>query len=150
MPVEKKDIPVEMRLKHHGRYETFIHRVMALPPLRTAVVQPCSTETLRSAVEMKKQDLVDPIPIGPEQMLKTIAEDAEISLTVLEADNMFAKQFIYFAGADAAELVLGGRIPVLVTSRKDPAKVRTALIRLAKLMVTGRCEAACNTIEVPI
>ena len=52
----------------------------------------------------------------------------------LEAGNMLAKQLIYLAGADAAGLVLGARVPIVLTSRADALKVRLASAALAKLI----------------
>ncbi|MBJ3777530.1 bifunctional enoyl-CoA hydratase/phosphate acetyltransferase [Acuticoccus mangrovi] len=52
----------------------------------------------------------------------------------LEAGNMLAKQLIYFAGATAAGLVLGARVPIVLTSRADPLSARIASAALAKLV----------------
>lgn len=51
----------------------------------------------------------------------------------LEAGNMLAKQLIYLAGADAAGLVLGARVPIILTSRADSLRTRLASAALAKL-----------------
>lgn len=51
---------------------------------------------------------------------------------------MLAKQLIYLAGADAAGLVLGARVPIILTSRSDSLKVRLASVALAKLVVARR------------
>jgi phosphate acetyltransferase len=56
----------------------------------------------------------------------------------LEAGNMLAKQLIYLAGADAAGLVLGARVPIILTSRADSLRVRIASVALAKLAVSRR------------
>ena len=53
----------------------------------------------------------------------------------LEAGNMLAKQLIYFAGATAAGLVLGARIPIVLTSRADSLTTRIASAALAKLSI---------------
>ncbi|MCC6196283.1 MAG: hypothetical protein IT518_17655, partial [Burkholderiales bacterium] len=53
------------------------------------------------------------------------------------AGNMLAKQLIYFAGATAAGLVLGARIPIVVTSRADPLPARIASAALAKVLAAG-------------
>jgi len=44
----------------------------------------------------------------------------------LEAANMLAKQLQYLAGADAAGIVLGGRVPIVLTSRADTVRTRLA------------------------
>lgn len=54
----------------------------------------------------------------------------------LEAGNMLAKQLIYLAGASAAGLVLGTRVPVILTSRADSLKVRLASVAMGKLLAS--------------
>ena len=53
----------------------------------------------------------------------------------LEAGNMLAKQLLYFANADAAGIVLGARMPIILTSRSDSIRVRLASVAVAKLLV---------------
>jgi phosphate acetyltransferase len=72
-------------------------------------------------------------------IVSPVAGHADILLVPnLEAGNMLAKQLIYFAQADAAGLVLGAQVPIILTSRSDPAKVRTASAALAKLAANRR------------
>lgn len=59
----------------------------------------------------------------------------------LETGNMLAKQLIYLAGADAAGLVLGARVPIILTSRADSLKVRLASAALAKLVGLERTKS---------
>ncbi|MGY9048465.1 bifunctional enoyl-CoA hydratase/phosphate acetyltransferase [Puniceibacterium antarcticum] len=54
----------------------------------------------------------------------------------LEAANMMAKQLIYLAGADAAGIVLGARVPIILTSRADTAMSRLASCALAQLFIS--------------
>jgi phosphate acetyltransferase len=54
----------------------------------------------------------------------------------LEAGNMMAKQLIYLAGADSAGIVLGARVPIILTSRADSAASRLASCALAQLFVS--------------
>jgi phosphate acetyltransferase len=44
----------------------------------------------------------------------------------LEAGNMMAKQLQYLAGADSAGIVLGARVPIVLTSRSEPVRSRLA------------------------
>jgi phosphate acetyltransferase len=67
-------------------------------------------------------------------IVSPVAGQADILVVPnLETGNMLAKQLIYFAGADAAGLVLGARVPIILTSRSDALKVRLASAALAKL-----------------
>ncbi len=53
-------------------------------------------------------------------IVSPVAGQADILLVPdLEAGNMLAKQLIYFGGAIAAGLVLGARVPIVLTSRSD-------------------------------
>ncbi|PTM40648.1 bifunctional enoyl-CoA hydratase/phosphate acetyltransferase [Bosea sp. 124] len=72
-------------------------------------------------------------------IVSPVAGQADILLVPdLEAGNMLAKQLIYFAGADAAGLVLGARVPIVLTSRSDSLKTRIASAALAKLVAARR------------
>jgi phosphate acetyltransferase len=67
-------------------------------------------------------------------IVSPVAGNADILLVPdLESGNMLAKQLIYFADAIAAGLVLGARVPIVLTSRADPLTARIASAALAKL-----------------
>ncbi len=51
----------------------------------------------------------------------------------LEAGNMIAKQLMYLAGAEAAGLVLGAQVPIMLTSRADDRRARIASAAIASL-----------------
>ncbi|WP_434111030.1 bifunctional enoyl-CoA hydratase/phosphate acetyltransferase [Paraburkholderia caffeinilytica] len=75
-----------------------------------------------------------------------VAGQADILLVPdLEAGNMLAKQLMYFAGADAAGLVLGARIPIILTSRADSLRVRLASAALAKLVAEHNSRGAVRS-----
>lgn len=56
----------------------------------------------------------------------------------LESANMMAKQLIYLAGADAAGIVLGATVPIILTSRADSATSRLASCALAQLFISNQ------------
>ncbi|WP_205963442.1 bifunctional enoyl-CoA hydratase/phosphate acetyltransferase [Roseicella aquatilis] len=67
-----------------------------------------------------------------------VAGDPDILLCPdLEAGNMVAKQLAYLAGAEAAGIVLGARVPVILTSRAGSIAARIASIAMARLMVAA-------------
>lgn len=70
-----------------------------------------------------------------------VAGQADILIVPdLEAGNMIAKQLIYLAGADAAGVVLGARIPIVLTSRADGVLSRLASAAMAQLYVHHKTE----------
>ncbi len=52
----------------------------------------------------------------------------------LEAGNMIAKQLVYLAGADAAGIVMGARVPIVLTSRSDSRRTRIASCAIALIL----------------
>ncbi|MBT9498633.1 MAG: enoyl-CoA hydratase, partial [Zoogloea sp.] len=56
----------------------------------------------------------------------------------LESGNMLAKQLEYLADALMAGVVLGTRVPIVLTSRADTAETRTASCAIAQLMAHKR------------
>jgi len=60
----------------------------------------------------------------------------------LESGNMLAKNLSFLAGAEAAGIVLGARVPVILTSRADSVRARKASCALASLFVHHRRQAA--------
>jgi phosphate acetyltransferase len=65
-----------------------------------------------------------------------VAGSADILIVPdMEAGNMIAKQLIYLAGADAAGIVVGARIPIVLTSRADGVLSRLASTAMAQLLV---------------
>jgi phosphate acetyltransferase len=56
----------------------------------------------------------------------------------LEAGNMLAKSLTFLAGADAAGIVLGARVPIMLTSRADSLTTRLASCAVASLVAESR------------
>jgi len=67
-----------------------------------------------------------------------VAGQADILLVPdLEAGNMLAKQLSYLAGADGAGIVLGARVPIVLTSRADSVRSRLASIAVMALVASA-------------
>jgi phosphate acetyltransferase len=60
----------------------------------------------------------------------------------LEAGNMLAKQLQYLAGADAAGIVLGTRVPIVLTSRADSVRTRLASTAVMALVAHAKRRGA--------
>jgi phosphate acetyltransferase len=64
----------------------------------------------------------------------------------LEAGNMLAKSLSFLAGADAAGIVLGARVPIILTSRADSVMTRLASCGIAALVAHARREEATRAV----
>ena len=64
----------------------------------------------------------------------------------LEAGNMLAKSLTFLADADAAGIVLGARVPIILTSRADSVTTRLASCAVAALVAQARRESASKAV----
>ena len=60
----------------------------------------------------------------------------------LEAGNMLAKNLTFIAHADAAGIVLGARVPIILTSRADSVRTRLASAAVGAILAAARRAAA--------
>jgi phosphotransacetylase len=63
----------------------------------------------------------------------------------LEAGNMAVKQLAYLADAGSAGVVVGARVPIVLTSRADPAAARVASCAMALLVARAGKPGATGT-----
>jgi phosphate acetyltransferase len=86
---------------------------------------------------------IDPEAAKIKGITSAVAGHAQILVVPdLEAGNMLAKNLIFLAKADAAGIVLGGRVPIVLTSRADSVRARTASCAAAVLYADARRRTA--------
>ena len=82
---------------------------------------------------------ISPAAAKVKNLLSPVAGLADVLLVPdLEAGNMLAKQLQYLAGARAAGIVLGARVPIVLTSRADSAAERRTSCVVAQLIAHHR------------
>lgn len=93
---------------------------------------PLAFDNAISAAAAKEKGIVSPV-----------AGQAEILVVPnLESGNMLAKQLTFLGGADAAGIVLGARVPIILTSRADSLRTRLASCAVAVLLARAATKAA--------
>src|SRR5262249_23250240 len=131
--------------------------VLQLPEVRVAIlsaveaVNPKIPSTIEAAALCKMADrgqitgaildgplaldnAINPEAAAIKQLSSTVAGRANVILAPdLEAGNMLAKSLTFLAGADAAGIVLGARVPIILTSRADSVMARLASCAVASL-----------------
>lgn len=84
---------------------------------------------------------VSPESVRRKGLVSAVAGDADILIVPgLEAGNMLAKQIDYLSAGAAAGLVVGARVPIILTSRSDTPEERVASCAFAQAF-TGWLEA---------
>lgn len=78
---------------------------------------------------------VSPVAAREKGIQSSVAGAADILVVPdLESGNMLAKQLTFLAGADAAGIVMGARVPIILTSRADTPRTRIASCVVAALL----------------
>ena len=86
---------------------------------------------------------IDPEAVKIKGIKSPVAGRAQILIVPdLEAGNMLAKNLTFLARADAAGIVLGARVPVILTSRADSVRSRMASAAVAVLYADARRQKA--------
>jgi phosphotransacetylase/acyl dehydratase len=82
---------------------------------------------------------VDETAARTKGIVSPVAGQADILVAPdLEAGNMLAKQLTYLAEAEGAGVIVGARVPIILTSRADNARTRLASCALAVLMANAQ------------
>ena len=82
---------------------------------------------------------IDPDAAKIKGIKSPVAGRAQILLVPdLEAGNMLAKNLMYMTRADAAGIVLGARVPIVLTSRADSVRARMASCAVASIYADAR------------
>jgi len=77
------------------------------------------------------------------EIVSPVAGQADILVVPnIEAGNMLAKQLTFLGGADAAGVVVGARVPIILTSRADSQRTRLASCAVAVLLARADTKAA--------
>jgi phosphotransacetylase len=82
---------------------------------------------------------ISPEAASMKEIVSPVAGQADILLVPdLVSGNMLAKQLTFLNAADGAGIVLGARLPIILTSRADPPRTRLASAALAVLLAEAR------------
>ena len=82
---------------------------------------------------------ISPDAAAIKHIVSPVAGRANVLLVPdLEAGNMLAKSLSFLAGADAAGIVLGARVPIVLTSRADSLLTRLASCAVAVAVAAAR------------
>jgi phosphate acetyltransferase len=91
---------------------------------------------------------ISPEAVAIKKIASPVAGRANILVVPdLEAGNMLAKSLSFLAGADAAGIVLGARVPIILTSRADSLLSRLASCAVAVMVAAARREALISSVH---
>jgi phosphate acetyltransferase len=160
------DAAIPAPVRSHEKYGRLIAAAQKQATITAAVAHPCDDVSLRGAVEAKRLKLIEPILVGPVERLRGVASQARLDIGALEivpsehshdsaakavglvtAGKAEAKSLSFLAGAEAAGIVLGARVPIILTSRSDSLISRLAACAVAVLVAAARRKSAPASIR---
>jgi phosphotransacetylase len=91
---------------------------------------------------------ISPEAAAEKHIVSQVAGRADVLVVPdLESGNMLAKQLHYFSSAQSAGIVLGARVPVMLTSRADPVASRVASCAVACLLARFNARASKDALR---
>ena len=147
--VEWTATPSSVALQDTGRasrYEAFVAEARSLPPVRAAIVHPCSAGAILAAVEVRQQGLFDPLLVGPEAKIRAAAEAAGIDLGDMAIEDV---PHSHAAAARAVELAVGGAVSVLVKGSLHTDELLGAVLATGSGLKTERRISHVFAFDVP-
>ena len=91
---------------------------------------------------------ISPSAAAEKGIVSQVAGKADILVEPdMEAGNILAKQLTFLSGADAAGVVLGARVPIILTSRADAERTRMASCAVAVLIARRQAVLPSRSVE---
>jgi phosphate acetyltransferase len=130
----------------HDKFHKLVARAQKHSPAKTAVAHPCDKVSLESAVEAAKLNLIQPILVGPEQRIRSVAAEHGIDITPFEiVDADYSEE----SAAKAVELVREGRAEALMKGSLHTDELMGAVVKRETGLRTARRISHCFVMDVP-
>ncbi|MFD2262944.1 bifunctional enoyl-CoA hydratase/phosphate acetyltransferase [Lacibacterium aquatile] len=136
----------QVYLRRHDRYEALITQAKSLPPLRTAVVHPCSAEAVQAVAEGKSEGLLDPILIGPDAKIRAAFEAAGLSSSGYEIQDA---PHSHAAAAQAVTLASGQQVAALMKGSLHTDELLEAVVAPTSGLRTDRRLSHAYLMDIP-
>lgn len=143
--VRRKHMP-GIRLRRHDRYDAFIERAKASPTVRAAIVHPCSAVAIRGAVEVRDEDLLNPVLIGPRAKIEAAAEKAGVSL---DGFDIIETEHSHGSAAKAVEMAANDDVCVLVKGSLHTDELLSAVLAHDSGLRTERRISHVYAMDIP-
>lgn len=136
----------DVLLRRYDRYERFVREASSLPPIRAAIIHPCSPEAILAAIEARDQGLFDPLFVGPEDKIRAAAEQAQVELGNIPIEAVLHS---HAAAARGVELAVAGKVGVLVKGSLHTDELLGAVVAPNSGLRTERRISHVYAMDVP-
>ncbi len=130
----------------HERYTHLLERVKGLEPIPTAVAHPCDAESLKGPVMAFQAGIIEPILVGPENKIRTVAEEFGIDLHGIRIVNAAHS---HDSAALAVSLVRTGDAEALMKGSLHTDELMGEVVARANGLRTSRRISHVFVMDVP-
>ena len=130
----------------HTRFQQYLDEARSSPPMRTAVVHPCSDEAIAAAIEARDEGLLEPVLVGPEHKIRQAAEAAGVSLDGIEIETV---EHSHAAADRAVALATAGRVAALMKGSLHTDELLGAVVAAGSGLRTQRRISHVYVLDTP-
>jgi phosphate acetyltransferase len=130
----------------HERYTHLLSRVKGLEPIPTAVAHPCDRESLKGPVIAFQEGIIEPILVGPESKIRSVAEEFGIDLHGIRIVNAAHS---HDSAAIAVSLVRTGDAEALMKGSLHTDELMAEVVSRANGLRTSRRISHVFLMDVP-
>lgn len=130
----------------YRHYLGLIARANTKPPVRTAVVWPCDEVSLGGAFQAFKDNLIDPVLVGPESVIRNQADKMQIDLgaiIIVHRDQTRTAAF------DAVQMASKGEVQMLMKGSLHTDELMSAVVSREGGLRVGRRISHVFALDVP-
>ena len=140
------DAPTRPATNDHDKFHKLIARAQEHPPARTAVAHPCDKSSLEGVVEAARLKLIDPILVGPEERIRSVAAENNLDISRFEIVDA---EHSHDSAAKAVALVREGRAEALMKGSLHTDEIMGAVVARETGLRTSRRISHCFVMDVP-
>jgi len=135
-----------VRQNSHDKFHRLVAKAQEYAPLKVAVAHPCDQVSLESVAAAAKLKLIQPILVGPEERIRTVAKEKGVDISGFEIVNA---EFSEDSAAKAVELVREGRAEALMKGSLHTDELMGAVVKRDTGLRTARRISHCFVMDVP-
>jgi len=139
-------LPEVLISNKHGRYQQLIARTHGMPPIDMAVAHPCDVESLKGPLLAAEAGLIEPILIGPESKIRSLAEENGFDIRNFRIVNV---KHSHEAAAMAVTLVRNGDADALMKGSLHTDELMAEVVSRAGGLRTERRLSHVFVMDVP-
>ncbi len=143
---EPREEFVEQMREKGRRYQMLIEATREMKPLKTAVVHPVDEASLIGAVEAAREDLMEPVLVGPERKIRHAAEIYKIDI---DGYRIVSTEHSHAAADKAVAMALSGEVEALMKGALHTDELMHAVVATDTGLRTSRRISHVFAIDAP-